>query len=81
MKAYVAPVSAVLSMNMNENIAVSAFGDIANSYYLLDGKVMKSEYVYNGQSFVNEMLAYLATITDPNMYQSEIAAIAACTRH
>lgn len=63
MKAYVAPKSVVLSMNINENIAASARVTFNGSYYLNGDKVENSEFVYTGSSYVQDLVDWITSLT------------------
>ena len=61
MKVYVAPKAAVLSMNVSENIASSARVTFNGTYYynVNDGKLMESEFVYTGDTYVADLLTWI----------------------
>lgn len=51
MKKYVAPMSCVLSMKMDENIAYSNYVSINTKYALtVDGKIQNTPIIYTGDS-------------------------------
>lgn len=63
MKAYVAPKSVVLSMNMKENIAASTISVTWNNqYYLIDGKIQDTGFEYAnepGTSYYDSFMDFL----------------------
>lgn len=63
MKAYVAPKSVVLSMNMKENIAASTISVTWNNqYYLIGGKIQDTGFEYSNQpgtSYYDEFMDFL----------------------
>lgn len=72
MKTYVAPMSMVLSVNMNENIAISMVS-LNGVFGVIDGKIQNTPFTYEPEgnyfiNFLNSMIAWKKT----DEYTSEL---------
>lgn len=64
MKIYVAPKAAVLSMNVKENIAASSEVTFNGTYFYNagTGRVMTSDFVYTGDTYVGDLMNWLRKV-------------------